>query len=238
MVPYIIIKEQGNNLNGEYQDSHTPIVFFDLDNTLYPEETGIHMIMAERIVSYLKNVVEIHDNPTELAQWYYKNYGLAIRGLIEHHKIDPVDYDRIVDGGLPLENILSSDPKLRHLLESLSVKKWVFTNAGKNHAIRVLNILEVQDQFDGIIYCDYSQKGFMCKPDPEIFIEVMKLTGAKKPDLCYLIDDSSSNIIAAKTHGWNTVHIVNDLEKGVGHFNIKRIYDLPSVITELWQFIL
>jgi FMN phosphatase YigB (HAD superfamily) len=38
-------------------NSNLPVVFFDLDNTLYSEERGVHMIMAERIIAYLKNVV-------------------------------------------------------------------------------------------------------------------------------------------------------------------------------------
>ena len=213
-----------------------PIVFFDLDNTLYPEDSGIHMIMLERIVHYVRDVVGVQENPGELAQWYYKNYGLAIRGLIKHHQIDPIDYDRIVDGGLPLENILEADPKLRHMLELLPVRKWIFTNAGKNHALRVLNILQIKDMFEGIVYCDYSLKGFLCKPDLAIFPEVMEVAGVKRTDLCYLIDDSSSNIIAARKHGWNTVHIVNDQEKGVGDVNIREIYELPFVLPELWKY--
>jgi pyrimidine and pyridine-specific 5'-nucleotidase len=156
--------------------------------------------------------------------------------MIEHHNIDPLEYDQIVDGGLPLENILEPDLILRQMLENLPVKKWIFTNAGKNHALRVLNILCIKDQFQGLIYCDYSKKGFLCKPDPIIFVEAMKVVGVKSTNLCYLVDDSPSNIYAAKAQAWTTVHISKRPEDGVGHYNIKKIHDLPYVLPELWQY--
>jgi pyrimidine and pyridine-specific 5'-nucleotidase len=38
--------------------------------------------------------------------------------------------DREVDGRLPLEQILKPDPELRHMLETLPMRKWILTNAG------------------------------------------------------------------------------------------------------------
>lgn len=38
---------------------------------------------------------------------YYKNYGLAIRGLQQHHpEFDAEDFDKKCDGALPLETLL------------------------------------------------------------------------------------------------------------------------------------
>lgn len=50
--------------------------------------------------------------------WYpdSQQYGLAIRGLIRHHQIDPMDYDQRCDSALPLEELLKPDPALRSLL--------------------------------------------------------------------------------------------------------------------------
>ena len=67
----------------------------------------------------------------ELSLRYYRQYGLAIRGLIKHHEVDPAHYDRVVDGGLPLEELLTPSQELIDVLNRLKVKRWVFTNAGR-----------------------------------------------------------------------------------------------------------
>lgn len=63
---------------------------------------------------------------------YYKEYGLAIRGLVRHHKVDPLDYDKNCDASLPLETVLSVDPELQRLLADVDREKchvWALTNA-------------------------------------------------------------------------------------------------------------
>ena len=37
------------------------------------------------------------------------------------------------------------------------------------HAMRVLRILGVEDQIEGVIFCDYADPKFACKPEPEYF---------------------------------------------------------------------
>ncbi|RUP49742.1 hypothetical protein BC936DRAFT_141647 [Jimgerdemannia flammicorona] len=44
--------------------------------------------------------------------------------LRKHHDVDPADYDRQVDGGLPLEELIKPDPEVRSMLEKLKMKKW------------------------------------------------------------------------------------------------------------------
>lgn len=87
-----------------------------------------------------------------LHETYYKNYGLAIEGLVRHHKIDPLEYNRRVDDALPLETILRPDPELRELISGIDktkVRLWLFTNAYITHGKRVVKLLEIGDLFDG-----------------------------------------------------------------------------------------
>ena len=42
------------------------------------------------------------EDAKQLHARYYKDYGLALDGLIRHHKIDPMDYNQKVDDALPL----------------------------------------------------------------------------------------------------------------------------------------
>lgn len=121
---------------------------------------------------------------------YYKNYGLAVEGLVRHHKIDPLEYNLQVDDALPLESILSPNPKLQRLLRDFDrtkVKLWLFTNAYITHAKRVISILGIDDMFEGITFCDYSTRKLICKPHEEAFRKAMSDAGTTKFEECYFV---------------------------------------------------
>lgn len=121
---------------------------------------------------------------------YYKQYGLAIEGLVRHHKVDALDYNRKVDDALPLEDILTPNPALRKLLEDIDrsqVRLWLFTNAYITHGKRVVKLLGIDDQFEGITYCDYGSEKFFCKPHTEMFTKAMTEAGIKSMNKCYFV---------------------------------------------------
>lgn len=121
---------------------------------------------------------------------YYRDYGLAIEGLVRHHKVDPLEYNRLVDDALPLEDILSPNPKLRKLLEDIDrtkVKPWLFTNAYVSHGKKVVKLLGVDDLFEGITFCDYGAPKLLCKPAPDMFKKAMKEAGIESPSDCYFV---------------------------------------------------
>ena len=197
-----------------------PFFFFDLDNTLYPKSSGIAELMVQRIELFFVNYLKLPmAESRQLGARFYKDYGLAIKGLIKHFSIDPVEYDKYVDGGLPLEDILTPQNNLTALMERLSKKGscWVFTNAGKSHAIRVLKLLQIDHFFSGIIYCDYSEADFPAKPDRLAFTRAMKCANVNDPKRCHFFDDSIGNIQTAQEIGWNVVYIDEDANLKLNH---------------------
>ncbi len=146
---------------------------------------------------------------------YYQDYGLAIRGLLKHHSVDPRDYDDFVDGGLPLEELLKPNTSLAAIIGQLEGKKWVFTNAGIHHAQRTLRLLRLEAVFDGIIWADYSKPEFVCKPEIEAFEKAVDIAGVRPgQDECVFIDDLEMNIQAAKSLGWTTVLVKGAKKEG------------------------
>jgi pyrimidine and pyridine-specific 5'-nucleotidase len=130
------------------------------------------------------------DDAAMLHKKYYREYGLAIEGLARHHKIDPLQFNCEVDDALPLDDILKPDPKLRLLLEDLDrtrVKPWLLTNAYINHGKKVVRLLGVDDLFEGITYCDYSQPTLICKPNVEMWEKAEKEAGALSIRGCYFV---------------------------------------------------
>jgi len=157
------------------------------------------------------------EDATLLHRHYYTQYGLALSGLVQHHTINALAYNSLVDDALPLEKILQPSPSLTHLLFDLrssntTSKLWLFTNAYITHAKRVVELLGIKDCFDGLTYCDYVQgekEGrLVCKPAQEMFEKAMRDAGmvvGRDEGRCYFVDDSVTNCVAARRLGWGGV---------------------------------
>ena len=173
--------------------------------------------MKERIGLFFEKFMGIPEAESrELGARYFRDYGLAIRGLIKHFTIDPVEYDKFVDGGLELEHLLKRDVELITLLRKCKARIWVFTNAGKYHALRVLKLtglLETPSILEGVVYCNYSEENFPSKPDRLAYERAMLITQVNEPELIYFADDSRVNVASGIEMGWKAVIVDEDLEE-------------------------
>lgn len=144
------------------------------------------------------------EEANELHYKYYKEYGLAIEGLVRHHKVDALEYNTKVDDALPLEDVIKADPDLRRLIQDIDTSKvrlWLFTNAYITHGKRVVKLLGIDDLFEGMTYCDYGSDKFYCKPHEEMFDKAMVQAGVKSNDNCYFVGKSSTlSVMGAYLH--------------------------------------
>uniref|UniRef100_A0A2P2IQ64 Uncharacterized protein n=1 Tax=Rhizophora mucronata TaxID=61149 RepID=A0A2P2IQ64_RHIMU len=127
-------------------------LLFDLDDTLYPLSSGLAAACGNNIKDYMVEELGIEKSKlAELGKLLYKNYGTTMAGLRAiGYNFDYDKYHSFVHGKLPYEN-LKPDPVLRSLLLSLPIRKVIFTNADKVHALKVLNKLGLENCFEGII---------------------------------------------------------------------------------------
>ncbi|GMM32841.1 nucleotidase [Saccharomycopsis crataegensis] len=241
----------GSTIKLPYQFGPVPlddekVFFFDIDNCLYHASYRIHDLMQVYIRKYIRKHLGVNEaEAKEINVKYYKEYGLAIQGLVYFHKIDAMKYNTEVDDSLPLHEILKPDPELRKMLiklrEANHLKRfWLFTNAYKNHGLRVIKLLGIGDLFDGMTFCDYEkQEKFICKPDSRIFEKAMRDAGVSDAKNAYFVDDSYKNCQTAIDLGFNKV--VNVVENGdatntpEGCLSISTIHDLPKVLPELFE---
>ncbi|KAF5109901.1 hypothetical protein DV453_001192 [Geotrichum candidum] len=213
--------------------------FFDIDNY-------IHGMMQKLIHKYFVTHLQLDDESAEyLHQQYYRDYGLAIEGLVRFHNIDAMEYNHEVDDALPLEDVLKPDPELRAMLLKLKAsprikKLWLFTNAYKTHGLRVVKLLGIDDIFDGITYCNYAKRPMLCKPMDDMFAIARREAGNVPVEDCLYVDDSYINIKAAHRLGWHTsIHYVDPAdpvpEKPAGTHVIRDILDIERVLPELFE---
>lgn len=127
-------------------------LLFDLDDTLYPYSSGMAAACGQNIKDYMVEHLGIDRSKiTELGNLLYKNYGTTMAGLRAiGYDFDYNEYHSYVHGRLPYDN-LKPDPVLRSLLLSIPIRKVIFTNADKVHALKVLGKLGLEDCFEGII---------------------------------------------------------------------------------------
>jgi putative hydrolase of the HAD superfamily len=174
-------------------------IFFDLDDTLYPASSGLWPTLKDRMNRYMIERMGIPvDDVPRLREQYFRSYGTTLRGLQANHAIDVEDYLAYVHD-VRLTDYIQPDPVQQEVLASLPTRNVIFTNADQNHARRVLQILQIEPYFAGIV--DVNAMAPYCKPSPQAFALALKRAGESDPSRCVMIDDLPHTTIAARDFG-------------------------------------
>jgi len=200
----------------------------DLDETVYPTSNGLWAEIGNRINLYL--LEKMHFPPEEISNIrirLYREYGTTLRGLMALYEINQEDYLNFVHN-IPLDHFLQPSPEIKEMLSRYPLRKFIFTNADKNHAIRVLEKLDIIDCFDGII--DIFDIAPFCKPQKEAYHIAMDIAGVIFPEKCVMVDDRIINLETARQVNISTIMVGDrDLDQNT-HVRIKSLADLPNVL--------
>ena len=181
---------------------------FDLDNTLYDINLGLFQKISERITLYIMEKFCLKKHHAEqLRRKMFKQYGLTLRGLMLEKNIDPDSYlDFVHDVGHPE---LVVDLQLKNSLRKLHGKKYIYTNASKKHALKVMDGMGITAQFDDII--DIKGANYVPKPDPRSYDTMIKKFNIVGEQLkrTVFFEDTAENLKPAKRMGLSTVWIKN-----------------------------
>ncbi|PYI09569.1 pyrimidine 5'-nucleotidase [Aspergillus sclerotiicarbonarius CBS 121057] len=221
------------------------VFFFDIDNCLYSRACNVQKEMTNLIRQFFTTHLSLPPNEARtLHQKYQRDYGFTISGLSRHHNIPPLVFNHEVDDALPLDKLLKPDPQLRKFLldiDKTKVKLWLFTNAYITHAKRVVNLLQVEDLFEGITYCDYAGVPVVGKPSEEMYVKAEREAGVRGTEMCYfvVIDDSYMNCKHASERGWKAVHLVEPMlhvpRTPASPYTIQSLEELRSLFPSLFN---
>ncbi len=227
------------------------ILLIDLDNTIYPASCGLLRAIDRRMSKFMTE--KLGFNPVEVDAVrvkYWQKYGTTLRGLRETIGVDELDFLAYVHE-LDLESHIEADVKLREMLDSLPHPKYIYTNADRSHAERVLEAMRLSGAFAEIF--DIISLGMTGKPDPLSYALVEEKLAAldgnqsgkaafarsdSSPETIIFFDDYAKYLEPAKLRGWITVHVEEDSGAGAVKggaepwvdFTVKTIYDAPQVI--------
>ncbi|RCV45436.1 hypothetical protein SEVIR_9G457400v4 [Setaria viridis] len=241
-------------------------LLFDLDDTLYPLSSGIAGHVKKNIEDYMVEKLGIDESKIEnLGNLLYRNYGTTMAGLRAiGYSFDYDEYHAFVHGRLPYDNI-KPDPVLKHILKNLRIRKLIFTNGDKVHALRALKRLGLEDCFEGII-C-FETLNPPCPPQGEQKPEIFDIAGhfarsgtagelPKTPVLCkpnvdameealrianvnphkaIFFDDSVRNIQAGKQIGLHTVLVGKSQRVKGADHALESIHNIREALPGLWE---
>lgn len=185
-------------------------IFFDCDDTLYRNDWATASKLNAKFAAYCSTNLGV---PESKMMDLYKTHGTTLCGLIREGHLEE---EQVADflsqvHDVPLDNDIQPDPALRSMLLAIPHRRWVFTAATREHAVRCLQRLGIEDCFEGIVACSSSEvfkkAGYVSKHDRACFEFAMETAGVPhdQASTCMLLDDSASNLRTAKAMGWSTV---------------------------------
>ena len=208
------------------------VLIFDLDYTLYPQDSGPLVKVGRRIDEYMIRRLGIPPGKVpEIRAQYKRRYGISTRGLFLHHCLDTEDFTNFVHD-VDIEGCLQPNPALAKVLERIEMKKVIFTNATTEYARRVLSAVGVEEHFQEIYDLRFMQ--FRCKPDPQPYrwlLEKLHLKGGE----CLFIEDNVRNLRPGKALGMVTVLVGEDSSDESVDYAIPSILQIGEIVEIVQQ---
>jgi len=202
-------------------------ILFDLDNTLYSPQRQLFSLIDCRINSYMREVVGIPDAEVDgLRRRYWADYGVTLQGLIRHHDVDPEDYLEYVHD-VDVNSRLIPDEPLRTALQSIPLRRLVFTNGSRGHAERVLSSLGLADLFEEIF--DIRVASYLPKPFPEPYHKVLGRIGVEAKR-CLMVEDSVENLRTAKELGMGTILVGDGARTSYVDVQVAAAVQVPEAL--------
>jgi len=183
------------------------VFIFDLDKTLYSEESGLLAYLDQRINDYLVNALGIRrESVDEVRKRWVEEYGTTLRGAQVNCGIDPLDYIAYTHD-IEIRKFLSADEELLRILKALPGIKVVFSNSPRGHADGVIDALGLTGVFERIYtieFCEYEGK-----PARRAYERVLADLGVPATH-CVMIEDTARNLVIPHEMGMTTVLLSKD----------------------------
>lgn len=189
--------------------SRTRLWLFDMDDTLFDASAGMFASIHRKMESFIAEKLNLPiDEAAKLQNDYWKMYGATFLGLEKHKAIAP---DEFFDAThrfclAPFVKTHRGSESLRGLIAKLPGKKVVITNGPAIYAQGVLAQMKLTDVFDAVISANAMRRlgAWRCKPDKTLLLSVCAQMGVS-PEQTTIVEDSPSNLKAAKSLGMMTV---------------------------------
>jgi len=183
-------------------------LLFDLDGTLLVSdpihETVFRELWAERGLPYSDDFYEQHIHGRQNLDVFAEFLPDEPDPLALHQRKEAMFRAR-------LPRPFPAMPGVKELVALAAAKGWhtaIVTNAMPENAAAMLGAIGLDDAFDTIVSGEECARA---KPDPEPYLEAMRLLG-EPPERCIAFEDSPSGVRAAAASGAYTLGIRTTLD--------------------------
>ena len=193
---------------------------FDLDNTLYSADSGIFQQVHDLMGKFVSSHLDIDIEEAKIIQKnYYKQHGTTLRGMMDNHGVDP---DHFLAEVHKLDySIVGPNHKLNEELKKIQGRKIIYTNANMQHALDVLERIELSNFFDEIY--DIKMANYIPKPEMTPYKEMIKQFDIS-PQNAAMFDDIAKNLVPAKKVGFTSIWIDAGYENFSDDINSSKKY--------------
>jgi putative hydrolase of the HAD superfamily len=181
--------------------AHVDAWVFDLDNTLYPPDSGLWPAIEERITHFLIEHSGLDGaSARALQRYYYEQHGTTLRGLVDEDGLSPdefLDFVHDID-----RSSLPPNPALGAEIARLPGRKLIFTNGSRRHALDTIQQLGLTGLFEDAF--DIVAASLAPKPSAQAY-EAFLSAHHVDPRRAAMFEDIAKNLVVPKARGMTTV---------------------------------
>ena len=205
---------------------------FDLDNTLHNASPHIFPHINRSMTAYLQEHLHLgEEDAGNLRAHYWRSYGATLLGMMRHHGTDPHHFLRETHALPDLPGMVVYERGLAAMLRRLPGRKLVLSNAPRQYASAVLEIMGIKGHFDAVHSIEST--GFQPKPSLAAFHSLLRSHGLIA-SRCVMVEDSRENLRPAKRLGMKTVWVTREPRKpAYVNLKITSVLALPRLLGRL-----
>lgn len=174
---------------------------FDLDNTLYPPDSGLWPAIEARITHFLMDHSGLDGlSARALQRYYYQRHGTTLSGLVGEDAVRPEEFLEFVHD--IDRSGLAPNPALGAEIARLPGRKLIFTNGSRRHALETIAQLGLSGLFEDAF--DIVASGLVPKPARGAYDAFFSAHDVD-PKRAAMFEDIAKNLIAPKARGMTTV---------------------------------
>jgi putative hydrolase of the HAD superfamily len=182
--------------------------FFDLDDTLHYASHALYGAIDARMTQYIAHHLQVTPAAADaLRLTYWQRYGATVLGLVRHHRVKAshfLEHTHAVN----IAGLLRAERGLAHMLARLPGRKILLTNAPYRYAQTVLRHLGLTRHFGSRYGIETLRLHGQFRPKPaRAMLAAIRAQEKCAPGQAILVDDSRTNLKAARSVGYRTVLI-------------------------------
>jgi len=199
------------------------ILVFDLDNTLYPDQSGLYSHINKRMNRFIAD--RLHESLSSVDQIrtdYIQKYGTTQEGLSREHGIPPMEFLSYAHD-ISIGKFLRPNRAFQDYLREVNDPKYIFSNSPAFAIQRILAHLQIETLFHEIISIE--MMGYVGKPNPSAFEALIQHLPIGYERILFF-DDEPKNIEMGRKFGFISFLVNN---KGFSPEDYYGLYLIPLI---------